>query len=117
LASILPYESEVAGYQGAHGPVQQTYGQSVYGAHPGQMMVSPKNPALSLLASFFLPGLGSMINGDVGKGIGILCGYLVSAVLVLILIGFFGLFGFWIWGMVDAYQGAQKWNARHGILS
>jgi hypothetical protein len=23
----------------------------------------------------------------------------------------------WIWGLVDAYQGAQRWNARHGILS
>jgi len=21
------------------------------------------------------------------------------------------------WGMVDAYQGAQRWNARHGIIS
>jgi hypothetical protein len=23
----------------------------------------------------------------------------------------------WIWGMVDAYQGAQRWNARYGIIS
>src|SRR3954463_12953901 len=45
--------------------------------------VAPKNPALSLLASFFLPGLGSMINGDVAKGVGILIGYLISCVLVI----------------------------------
>jgi hypothetical protein len=23
----------------------------------------------------------------------------------------------WVWGMVDAYQGAQRWNHRHGIIS
>src|SRR3954466_9002635 len=28
--------------------------------------VAPKSPAVSALASFFVPGLGSMINGDVG---------------------------------------------------
>src|SRR3954471_10270803 len=79
--------------------------------------VAPKNPALSVLASFFLPGLGSMINGDVAKGVGILIGYLISCVLVIVLVGIVGVFGFWVWGMVDAAQGARRWNARHGILS
>jgi hypothetical protein len=23
----------------------------------------------------------------------------------------------WIWGMVDAYSGAQRWNAARGIVS
>jgi len=83
--------------------------------HPGYVVA--KNPGLSLLASFFVPGLGSILNGDVGKGIGILVGYFVSWLLVIVLIGFVGLLGFWIWGMVDAYQGARLWNARHGIAS
>ena len=60
----------------------------------GQMMVAPKNPAVSLLASFFLPGLGSMINGEVGKGVGILIGYLVSFVLLFVFIGIIGIFVF-----------------------
>jgi hypothetical protein len=38
-------------------------------------------------------------------------------VLVIVLVGFLGVFGFWVWGMVDAYQGAREWNARHGIYS
>jgi TM2 domain-containing membrane protein YozV len=67
--------------------------------------------------SFFLPGVGSMINGDVGKGIGILVGYVISFFLIIVLIGIVGVIGFWIWGMVDAYQGARQWNARHGIIS
>jgi TM2 domain-containing membrane protein YozV len=79
--------------------------------------VAPKSPALSVLASFFLPGLGSMINGDVAKGIGILIGYFVSWILVIVLVGIVGVFGFWVWGMVDAAEGAGRWNARHGIIS
>ncbi|GAA1882229.1 hypothetical protein GCM10009814_10390 [Lapillicoccus jejuensis] len=70
-----------------------------------------------LLASFFLPGLGSMLNGDTRRGVLILVSYLLSCVLTLVVIGIVGVFGFWVWGMVDAYQGAQRWNARHGILS
>lgn len=79
--------------------------------------VVAKNPALMLLASFFVPGLGTLINGETGKGIGILVGYFISFVLAFVLIGLPFMLGFWIWGMVDAYSGAQKWNARHGVIS
>jgi TM2 domain-containing membrane protein YozV len=79
--------------------------------------VVPKNPALSVLVSVFVPGVGSMINGDVGKGIGILVGYSVSLLFSLVLIGLPFLVGFWLWGVIDAYQGAQLWNARRGIVS
>ena len=85
--------------------------------YPQPYAVAPKSPGLALLASFFIPGLGSMMNGDVGKGVGILVGYIVSWFLTIILIGFVGLIAFWVWGMVDGYSGARQWNARHGILS
>ena len=83
----------------------------------GQMMVAPKNPAVSLLISFFIPGVGSMVNGDVGTGVAILGLYIVGIFLVIFLIGIPLLIAAWIWGLIDAYQGAQRWNARHGILS
>jgi TM2 domain-containing membrane protein YozV len=99
-----------------------TYSQPPTYAEPpalpaGYHRVEPKNPALSLLASFFIPGLGTMLNGETGRGIGILVGYFVALLLSLVLIGIPFVIGLWIWGMVDAYTGAQKWNARHGILS
>lgn len=99
-------------------PDGATYGlvTNEYGLVPA-VHVAPKNPAISLLASFFVPGLGSLLNGDVAKAIAIFVGYVISWMLTVVLIGFVGLFGFWIWGMVDAYQGAQRWNARRGILS
>lgn len=103
-------------------PVQQSYPQPLGMVHtPSGLVpavaVAPKSPGLSLLASFFIPGLGSMINGEVGKGVGILIGYIISWVLTIVVIGIAGVLAFWIWGMVDGYQGAQRWNARYGILS
>ncbi len=97
-------------------PPPPVYGYPQVPGYP-PLRVAPKSPGLALLASFFIPGLGSMMNGNVGRGIGILVGYLVSILLVIVLVGLLGMLGFWIWGMVDAYQGAQRWNLRHGILS
>ena len=79
--------------------------------------VAPKSPGLALLGSFFFPGLGQLINGQVGKGIAMFAAYLVSLVLLFVFIGFVLVPAIWIWSMVDAYSGAKQWNARHGILS
>ncbi|KAA0919946.1 hypothetical protein FQ137_04825 [Dietzia sp. ANT_WB102] len=68
-----------------------------------------------LVASLLVPGLGTILNGRVGKGLGILGGYFVGLVLSVVLIGLPIMFGFWIWGMIDAYQGAKDHNARHGL--
>jgi TM2 domain-containing membrane protein YozV len=87
------------------------------GGYPAQPMVAAKNPAVSLLISFFLPGVGSMVNGDVGTGVTILIAYVIAAVLIVVFIGILLAPAVWIWGLVDAYQGAQRWNRRHGIIS
>jgi TM2 domain-containing membrane protein YozV len=87
----------------------------------GGYAVAPKSPAVSLIVSFFLPGVGSMINGDVGIGITILLLWILAIFLDVTVFGLIvgvplGL-GMWIWGMIDAYQGAQRWNRKHGIIS
>lgn len=99
------------------GPPQQ-YGGAVqpYGGAM-QPAVAPKNPGIALLASFFIPGLGSLINGRVGMGIAIFVAYSVAWVLTLVIIGFVLLPAVWVWGMYDAYSSAKSWNAAHGILS
>ena len=114
-----PGYQQQPGYPPQPGYQQPGYGypQAPYGPGGAPMMVVPKNPGISLLASFFIPGLGSMLNGDVGKGVGILIGYFVSFILIIVIIGILGVIGFWVWGMVDAYQGAKTWNARHGFYS
>lgn len=104
------------GYPSYARPAQYGHQGYPHYAYPAYV-VAPKSPALAVFASFFIPGLGSMINGDVSKGIGILIGYVVSVVLAIVVIGFVGMLVFWVWGMVDGYNGAQRWNARHGIIS
>jgi TM2 domain-containing membrane protein YozV len=79
--------------------------------------VAARSGALGLIVSFFLPGVGSMINGSVGTGVAILVGFAISWILSFVFIGIPFLIGFWIWGLVDGYQSAQRWNAAHGIIS
>jgi len=86
-------------------------------AAPAVMQVAPKSPGIALLISFFIPGVGSLYAGKTNTGVIILVGYIISWVLTIVIIGFVGVFGFWIWGMVDAYQAAQKWNRARGIES
>jgi len=94
---------------------QQPYGQQF--PQQQQMTVAPKSPGVAVLASFFIPGLGSMISGRVGIGVLILCLYIVSWILTIVIIGFVGLVGFWIWGMIQGYADAVAWNRRYGIIS
>jgi TM2 domain-containing membrane protein YozV len=110
-----------------YGVPAQQYGVQPYAPQPGypmgmgqpqgQLTVAPRSPAISLIASFFIPGLGSMINSRVGIGILILCLYAFGFILSFFLIGVPIALGAWIWGMVDGYQSAQAWNRAHGIIS
>lgn len=82
-----------------------------------QQQVAAKNPGLALVASFFIPGLGSLLNGSIGVGILIFSAYVLSWLLLFVVVGFITLPAVWIWGMYDGYHGAKKWNAQHGIVS
>ena len=85
-----------------------------FGVHPGdtiQFYVNCDGP------SEYKVEIVQMINGDTNRGILILALYLVSALAIIVLIGIPFAIGIWIWGMIDAYQGAQAWNRAHGILS
>ena len=115
-----PYGTEPYGTQpyGVEPYGVQPYGSPGYGAmHPYAPAygASRKEPALSLVLSFFLPGLGTLINGQAGKGIGIMAGYFLGILLSVVLIGIPIMLGFWVWGMVDAYSGAKEYNARNGF--
>jgi TM2 domain-containing membrane protein YozV len=93
-------------------PMQQAYGQGL-----AYQQVQPHSAGLAVVASFFIPGLGSMLNEQVGKGIGILAAYIVSVILVFFLVGIIAAPAVWIWGMVAANNDAHKWNRAHGIMS
>lgn len=127
-SQVVPYS---APGQGNPGP--PPYGASVppYGAVPppygaaappfGGIPVARKEPAIALLISLFFPGVGSMMNGDVGAGVGFLGLYIFGLVLVVclgwILIGLIGIPLMLLacgWSMYHAYQGAVDFNRRAG---
>jgi TM2 domain-containing membrane protein YozV len=89
----------------------------LYGPEMHGITVAPKSPAVSVLLSIFIPGLGSMVNDNVGTGVAILVLNIIGWILAIVLIGIPLAIGTWIWGLVDAYKSAQRWNRAHGILS
>jgi TM2 domain-containing membrane protein YozV len=86
-------------------------------AQPAQPQVVPKNPAVALIVSVFLPGVGSMISGQPAVGTAILVAYVLGWILTLVLVGFVILLAAWVFGLVHAYQSAQRWNRDHGFTS
>ena len=105
-------ERYVSGQQAQEWTPLPLHGQENYG-----MTVAPKNPALSVLLSVFIPGLGSMVNDNVGVGVAILVLNIIGWILAVVLIGIPVVIGTWIWGLVDAHKSAQRWNRAHGIIS
>ncbi|MEW6308075.1 MAG: hypothetical protein AB1492_03425 [Bacillota bacterium] len=78
-------------------------------------MKTQKEPYLALLLSFIVPGVGQFYNGDMNKGF-IMLGTAVACMIlnftiIGLILGIPGGFAVWVWGMYDAYKGAQKVNA------
>jgi TM2 domain-containing membrane protein YozV len=98
-------------------PLVQPQPPYAYGQAMPYHQVQPHSAALAVVASFFIPGLGSMLNDKVGKGIGILILSILAWVTAIFFIGFILGPAVWIWGMVAANNDARKWNRAHGIMS
>lgn len=84
---------------------------------PPPVQIQPRSPAVGIILSFFIPGLGSMYAGSGGVGTIILVSYLISWLLTLVFIGFILVPVVWIWGMIHGHMAAVRWNADHGIIS
>ena len=62
---------------------------------------------MAALLSFFLPGLGQIIKGQVAKALLIWLGLIVFIVLSFALIGIPFLIILWFWQIYDAYNSPQ----------
>lgn len=70
-----------------------------------------KSPGLAAVLSLFIPGVGQIYNGQLGKGLLILLLLVpLNIVLSFVVIGFVTGFITWIWGIFDAYKTAEKIN-------
>ena len=81
-----------------------------------------KNEALAVFLSFIFPGIGQFYAGNESRGL-LFLGLAIGNVLLTMFFFLFTLgfsifigiplgLGIWVWSMVDAYQEAQKYNAR-----
>ena len=82
---------------------EERYAAHMQTAMSGALKGSQKHGIPALL-SFFIPGLGQMVKGEVGKGIGIFFGWLISFALIFTIIGIIVPVIIWIWQIIDAYN-------------
>ena len=75
------------------------------------VMMNQKSEALALILSLIIPGVGEMYAGKVGKGVIILLLAILSAALIMLLIGFIMYPIVWIYSMIDSYNLAKQYNA------
>ena len=69
-----------------------------------------KNLVLAVILSVIFPGLGQIYLGLNQKGILFIVGYIISAILIFLLIGFILVFVVWIWALVDVVQSTNAIN-------
>lgn len=69
-----------------------------------------KNAGLAAVLSFLVIGLGQIYNGQIGKGLLLFGGAIVSGFLTIILIGFVLLPIIWLFGIYDAHKTANNLN-------
>lgn len=105
--------------------MQPNHGSNPYDTYSRPAPAPRKEPFFSLLASFFICGLGTILNGETSKGVkfmavfflsplfGMMVGLFISSAMLLV--GLLVSFGVWVWGLIDAYKGAEAHNARHGL--
>ena len=69
-----------------------------------------KSVALAAILSFLFPGLGHLYNGLTRKGVSFIIAYIVSAILIILVIGFVLVFIVWIWALFDAIKTTEAIN-------
>jgi TM2 domain-containing membrane protein YozV len=84
--------------------------------YTASVMVNKKSEGLALILSFFIPGVGQMYVGRIGRGAAILIGFylsifiIIAFALVLLLLPILIPFVIWLFGVIDAYRLAKKYN-------
>ncbi|WP_370514495.1 hypothetical protein [Alteribacillus sp. YIM 98480] len=78
-------------------------------------MQPQKNAGLAAVLSAVWSGLGQIYNGQIAKGIILMIIQFINSLLFFVLIGFITYPIVWIYGMVDAYKQAEKYNRNNAL--
>lgn len=75
-----------------------------------QYMEQRKTPAVAILLSLIISGAGQIYNGEAGKGIAMIIGYILCWAASSLIFPILLLIVLWIYGMVDANTKAKEFN-------
>ena len=75
-----------------------------------------KNIVLAIILSVILPGLGQIYLGLDNKGAIFLIAYVISAILILVLIGFLLCAVIWIWALIDTIISTNSINRGEEVV-
>ncbi|MFC6835660.1 zinc ribbon domain-containing protein [Halomarina ordinaria] len=70
--------------------------------------VAENRAIVAAAASFFLPGLGQLVNEEVGKGIVVFVAFLAATFSLVVLVGFLAVPVVWAYGVYDAYVTGKR---------
>jgi hypothetical protein len=76
-----------------------------------------KNEVLYAFGGVFFPGLVLLLMGQKKRGIIMLCCWLASIALSIVLIGIPLLVGVYIWSVIACFREARRQNEAHGFVS
>ena len=79
-------------------------------AYDSVVTTEEKSVLVSVILSIIIPGLGHFYLGLSRKGAIFLLAYVVSAILILLLVGFILVLVIWIWALVDVIQSTNALN-------
>lgn len=74
-----------------------------------------KNIIIAIILSVIFPGLGQFYLGLNHKGLIFLIAYIISAILILLLIGFILVFVVWIWALIDTIISTNAINRGESV--
>jgi len=76
-------------------------------------LLEGRNPFVAAVASLLVPGLGQAYNREIGKAMLFFAAFLVSALSLVVLIGFLLLPAVWLYSIYDAFVVAQRRADEH----
>jgi len=124
MLAVVPREIVEGILPAGYGAPTESPTASKSSGAPAVLPAASKSPGLHAVASFFIPGLGTLLCGKTARGLLILGLSAVSLFGVNILanaliggeptgIGTLLAIPLWVWGVVDGYRSARQWNLEH----
>lgn len=81
-----------------------------------QLPLKEKNTILAVILSVLLPGLGQIYLGLDNKGAIFLIAFIISAILILLIIGFILVVIIWIWALIDTIISVNSLNRGEEVI-